>query len=162
MKSDAIIREQLRALLRGGNAHMSFDEVIEKFPLGKINAKLPNFNYTPWHLLEHMRIVQWDILEFIQNPEHVSPDYPSGYWPPEESTATAAQWKKTITAFSAGLKSAQGLVKNSHTDFFSPIPHAKDYTVFREMLLIADHNAYHIGEIATMRQVMNIRPASGW
>ncbi len=162
MKPDAVIREQLFALLRGGNAHMSFDEVVEKFPLGKINAKLPNFTYTPWRLLEHMRIVQWDILEFVKTPGHVSPDYPSGYWPPEESTATGPQWKKTITAFRAGLKSAQELVKNPGTDFFSPIPHAKDYTVFREMLLIADHNAYHIGEIAAMRRVMNIRSASGW
>jgi hypothetical protein len=155
---DKIIREQLLALLEGGNAHMGFADAVSGFPLKEINRRLPNASYTVWHLLEHMRIAQWDILEFVRNPDHVSPEFPTGYWPRPGEVATAAQWKKTIREFSADLAAVKDLLKNTGTDFFKPIPHAKDYTVFREVLLAADHNAYHIAEIVTIRRLLNIKP----
>ena len=155
MNTDKVLREQLLALLRGGNAHLGFDDAVADFPLEHINTKPPNVSYTPWHLLEHIRIAQWDILEFIRNPDHVSPGWPEGYWPSPEEQADKARWEQTIAEFRADMKAIEGLVTDPHTDFFTPLPHAPGYTIFREILLVADHNAYHIGEFAILRQVMD-------
>jgi hypothetical protein len=155
MSSDKVMREQLLALLRGGNAHLGFDDAVANFPLEHINTKPPNVSYTPWHLLEHIRIAQWDILEFVRNPNHVSPSWPEGYWPAPDEQADEARWQKTIEDFRVDLRAIQDLVTDPNMDFFSPIPHASAYTIFREILLVADHNAYHIGEFAILRQVMD-------
>lgn len=160
--SDKVIREQLLGLLKGGNAHMSFDEAIKDFPAKYFNWKPPNVSYTFWHLLEHIRIAQWDILNFILSPEHVSPDWPDEFWPAEDKRADKAQWQRTIRDFRADFKSIQDIVKDPKTDFLAPIPHAEDYNIFREVLLVADHNAYHIGEFIILRQVMNIPPPEKW
>jgi hypothetical protein len=158
MKADQVLRDQLLALLKGGNAHMPFDRAVSGFPMEEINHRLPNATYTVWHLLEHLRIVQWDILEFVRNPNHVSPEFPAGYWPAVNEMATPGRWKKTITGFRADLKAMEELVLDPKTRFFSPIPHAKNYTVLREVLLAADHNAYHTAEIVTLRRVLNLKP----
>ena len=158
MKSEKRIRTELLALLRGGNAHMTFEEVIADFPAEYINRKAPNVPYSFWHFLEHLRIAQWDILEFIRNPDHASPDYPEGYRPRPDELATEAGWLRTVNDFRADLQALQDLVADPGTDLFGPLPHAKDYTIFRELLTVADHNAYHIAEIAMLRQVMDIWP----
>ena len=158
MKPDEVVRKELLRLLEGGNAHMSFDEVIDDFPLDYINSKVPNSPYSFWHFVEHLRIAQWDILEFIRNPHHVSPDYPEGYRPAKEDKADEKQWGKSIDEVRADLECLRQIVKDPKTDLFGPIPHARHYTIFREIVLAADHNAYHIGELAIMRQVMNIWP----
>jgi hypothetical protein len=158
MKADKVIRGELLALLQGGNAHMGFADAVSEFPLKEINRRLPNASYTVWHLLEHMRIAQWDILEFVRNPDYVSPDFPDGYWPGPDERATPVKWKKTIGEFKADLEAFEGIVKDPKTDFFNPIPHAKDYTVFREVLLAADHNAYHVAEIVSIRRLLNMKP----
>ena len=160
MDKDRIIREQLIALLDGGNSHMDFEGVIADFPLQFINSKAPGVPYSPWHFLEHMRIAQWDILEFIRNPAHVSPDYPEGYRPRADEIADEARWHKTIKDFKADLRELQNMVVDPGTDLYSPIPHARDYTIFREILVVADHNGYHIGELAMLRQVMDLWPES--
>lgn len=160
MDPDKVVREQLLYLLRGGNAHVSFDQAVAEFPLEHINSRAPHVSYTPWHLLEHVRIAQWDILEFIRDPDHVSPQWPEGYWPPGDEQADEVKWEKTIGAFRADHGALQDLVEDPTTDLFAPLPHAKDYTVLREILLVADHNAYHIGEFAILRQVMGTWPAS--
>ncbi|MFQ5436216.1 MAG: DinB family protein [Anaerolineae bacterium] len=160
MNSDKVLREQLLALLRGGNAHLGFENAIAEFPPAHINTRPPNVPYTPWHLLEHIRIAQWDILEFIRNPDHVSPKWPQGYWPPQDAKADEVDWEKTIRDFRAGLQTLQDIVRDPATDFFAPIPHAKSYTIFREILLVADHNAFHIGEFSILRQVMETWPAN--
>ncbi len=157
-----VVKDELLALLRGGNAHMGFDDAIADFPIEAINKKARHVNYTFWHLLEHMRIAQWDILEFVINPDHVSPEYPEGFWPRGNTKATEKLWNKTIASFRSDLKAVQKLVSNPQTDFFSPIPHAKDYNVFREVLLVADHNAYHVSEILALRQVISISPKNKW
>jgi hypothetical protein len=159
---DSIIRTQLLHLLRGGNAHMSFDEVVAGFPLKYINVKPPHLNYSVWHLLEHMRIAQRDILEFIKKPDYSSPDWPDEYWPPPDKRAGKSEWDKSVKAFRADLRSVQDLVRDPGTAFFESIPHAKKYTIFREILLVADHNAYHIGELAALRQVLGIKPPDSW
>jgi hypothetical protein len=137
---------------------MSIDDALSGFPLKDINRKIPHASYTVWHLLEHMRIAQKDILGFTINPDHVSPEFPGGYWPKEDETATVRQWKKTLADIREDLNAVKDLVKDPKTDFFGPIPHAKDYTVFRELLLVADHNAYHAGELVTLRRVLNMKP----
>jgi DinB superfamily len=158
MNGDKVMRKELLALLRGGEAHMGFERAVSGFPMKDINNEVPNGGYLVWHLLEHMRIAQWDILEFVRNPDHVSPDFPEGYWPRPDETATPAIWKKTVKNISADLKAVQDLVENPKTDFFSPMPHAKSHTIFREILLVADHNAYHISEFVSLRRVLNMKP----
>ena len=159
MKADELVREELLELLDGGNAHMSFSEAIADFPLGYINSKPPNSPYSFWHFVEHLRIAQGDILEFIRSPRHVSPKYPEGYRPRPEEKTDAKGWRKSIEGVLADLEALQEIVRNPKTDLFAPLPHAPGYTVFREVVLAADHNAYHIGELAIMRQVMGIWPA---
>ena len=158
MNTDKIIREELLALLRGGNAHMTFDDAVSGFPMADINRKVPHGNYTVWHLLDHMRIAQWDILEFVRDPHHVSPDFPGGYWPAPGKQATQAEWEKSVEAFRADLAAMQQIVKSTRTDLFGPIPHAKEYVIFREILLVADHNAFHVGELVALRRVLNMMP----
>ena len=158
MDTDSIIRKELHSLLKGGNAHMTFDNAVSDFPMKDINKRVPNGSYTVWHLLEHMRIAQWDIVGFVRNPDHVSPGFPDGYWPRVDEMATPALWNESIKGVRDDLKAAMELVRDAQTDLFSPIPHAKDYTIFREMLLVADHNAYHIAELVSLRRVLNMKP----
>jgi hypothetical protein len=152
--TEKALRDQIRALLRGGNAHMSFDEAVADFPREHINAFPPQVPYTLWHLLEHLRITQWDILTFILDPQHVSPSWPSGYWPASDATADEAAWQKTIASFHADLHKLLALLDDPQTDLYSPLPHGDGQNILREFLLVADHNAYHIGEFAILRQVM--------
>lgn len=159
MKPDQLIRKELLALLRGGHAHMEFDEAVDRFPMDHINRKAPHIPYSAWHFLEHMRIAQWDILEFIRNPKHVSPDYPEGYRPRQDKHADEAQWTRTVQAFRNDLKDLEAIVEDRSQDLFAPLPHAKSYTIFREILTAADHNAYHIGEFALLRQALQAWPA---
>jgi len=158
MDKDKVMRKELIALLRGGEAHMGFEHAVAGFPMKGINTRVPNGNYMVWHVLEHMRIAQWDILEFVRNPDHVSPDFPEGYWPGPDEEATPAVWKKIVKNIGADLKAVQDIVENPKTDFFGPIPHAKSHTIFREILLVADHNACHLSELVTLRRVLNLKP----
>ena len=158
MDSDHIVREQLLALLKGGNAHMGFEAAIAEFPMDRINEFPPGCTYSAWHLLEHLRIAQWDILEFIRDPAHESPEWPSGYWPESGAEADAARWDQTIQEFQSDLKDLTALVEAPEVDLYEDLPHAEGYTVLREVLVVADHNAYHIGEFAILRQVMGTWP----
>jgi hypothetical protein len=158
VSTDQVLGEQLLALLEGGQAHMSFDDAVAGFPLKEINHKVPNASYTVWQVLEHMRRTQRDIRLFVEDPDYVSPDFPSGYWPQEDEEATPAQWKKTIEGIRSDLEAVKGWVQDPKTDFCSPIPHAPGYTVLREVLLVADHNAWHTSELVILRRVLNLKP----
>ncbi len=159
MESEHVAREELIALLEGGNAHMGFDDVIADFPLEHINSKPLNNPYSFWHFLEHIRIAQWDILEFIRNPDHISPSYPEGYHRRPDEKTDQSGWEESASAIRRDLEDLKGIVR-SRIDLFSAIPHAPNYTYLREILLAADHNAYHVGELAMMRQTMDIWPAN--
>jgi len=154
MDMDTAVREQLQELLQGGDAHMAFDEAVAKFPREHMNTKPPNIPFTPWHLLEHIRLAQWDILEFIRNPQYISPTWPEGYWPVEDAQADEHAWEKTLASFRADLQSLQEMVADPAVNLFEPIPHGNGQNILREILVVADHNAYHIGEFATLREVM--------
>jgi hypothetical protein len=159
MDEQSVLRQQLLALLRGGQAHMGFEEVIADFPMSLINARPPHVTYTPWHLIEHIRIAQWDILEFVRNPAHVSPEWPKGYWPDPAQQATPVDWDHTITLFRQDLKGVETLVTDPGTDFYQVIPHGSGQTILREILLVGDHNAYHIGELGILRQILQAWPS---
>ena len=158
MNGDEILRSQLLALLKGGNAHMGFDEAVANFPMEFINQRPPNVTYTPWHLLEHIRRTLHDILEFVRDPNYVSPEWPVGYWPAPNASATPEQWNQTIQSFHADMKAIEDMVADPNTPILAELPHAPGYTMLREVLLVADHNAYHIGEFAILRQVMGTWP----
>jgi hypothetical protein len=153
-EQERVLREHLRALLEGGHAHMTFEDAVANFPRQDMNTNPPHVPYTPWHVIEHLRITQWDILEFIRNPEHISPDWPEGYWPPKDAKADAATWDQTIASFLADLQALREMATDPSVDLYTPIPHGSGQTILREILLVADHNAYHIGEFAILRQVM--------
>ena len=159
MTTEHDLREHVLQLLRGGNAHLTFEDAVTGFPLDRINDRPPHVPYSPWHLLEHIRIAQWDILEFVRNPAHVSPEWPRGYWPDPAATADAARWQQTLRAFREDMAALEALAKDDSVDLGAPLPHAPGYTLLRELLLVADHNAYHLGEFAILRQVMGTWPA---
>jgi DinB superfamily len=139
-------------------AHMSLDEAVADFPAGHINTKPPNLPYSFWHILEHIRIAQRDLLEYARNPEHVSPEWPEGYWPAPDATADAAGWKRTIAAIKSDLRRMDRLLIDDGVDIFAPVPFADNKSVLRCAFLVLDHNAYHLGEFAILRQVMQLWP----
>jgi hypothetical protein len=153
MSEDEVVRNQLLALLRRGNAHMSFDEAVADFPPDRINHRPPNVPYTPWHLLEHIRITQWDILEFMRDPDYVSPEWPTGYWPDPDQKADASQWAATIERYRADVEALQEIVTDPATDLYAAMPQGEKYNILREILTVADHTSYHVGEFAILRQV---------
>ena len=154
------MRDHLLKLLSGEGAHLTFDDAVEDYPQDYINIRPPNVLYTPWHLIEHMRIAQRDILEFIRNPEHVSPEWPVEYWPAVDAAAGENGWDQTIASYRADLEEMKKLVRAPEADFLAEFPHAPGYNLLREILTVADHNAYHTGELAILRQVMSTWPES--
>lgn len=154
MNADQALREQLLALLRGGNAHLTLDHAVTDFPPEHYNTRAPNVDYTFWALLEHLRIAQWDILDFIRNPDYTMPNWPDDYWPAPDTVADEAAWQSTLDGFRADMAALEALVEDPATDLTADLPHAPGYSILREILLVADHNAYHLGEFAILRSVM--------
>jgi DinB superfamily len=140
------------------SAHMSVDEAVADFPTAQINTKPPNLPYSFWHILEHIRIAQWDLLEYVQNSKHVSPGWPEGYWPAPDATTDAAGWKRTIAAIKADLGRMERRLADPDVDVFAPVPFANGKSIVRCAFLAVDHNSYHLGEFAILRQVMQLWP----
>ena len=158
MAGSDVLREQLLALLDGRGAHMPFDAAVADFPDDAINRRPPNVPYTPWHLLEHIRIAQSDILDYIVNRTYLAPTWPEEYWPALDATATPEQFSQTIAAFKADREVLHSLVADPATDLLATIPNTPGHTILREVRVVADHNAYHVGEFAILRQVMGTWP----
>ena len=154
MDKEDSVRKHVLYLLRGGGAHMSFEDFAGSFPADLCNRKIDGLPYTAWQVLEHMRLAQWDILEFSRDGSHVSPEFPKGYWPEPEEPGTPALWQKTIDDFQIDLKQMEALVEDASTDLYAKIPHGDGQTILREALLIADHNAYHLGALAVMARIV--------
>ena len=153
--SDAAIRKQLINLLTKQQAHQSLDDAVKNFPAKDYNTRPPNVEYTFWHLLEHLRITQWDILDYCRNPNYRAIEWPRQYWPAHDAMTDAAGWQHTIDQFHTDLDELVAIVKNPKTDLYSSIPHGYDgHNILREILVVADHNAYHIGEFGILRQVV--------
>ncbi len=154
MASDKALREHLVELLTGGHAHLDFEKAIADLPVKLRGAKPPGLPHTPWRLLEHMRIAQWDILRFSVDPAHVSPEFPDGYWPSGDAPPDSHAWDRSVASFRADLQAMKDLVGNTETDLFKSIPHGQGQTILREALLVADHNAYHLGQLVTVRRLI--------
>ena len=148
------VREQIINLLKGGQAHLTLDDTLKGFPEKLRGVKPPGAPHSAWQLLEHLRIAQWDILEFSRDAKHVSPKWPEGYWPTSDKPPTDAQWKKSISAIKEDLQAMQRLVEDPRTDLYSKIPHGTGQNILREALLIADHNAYHLGQLLLVRRLL--------
>jgi hypothetical protein len=158
---DRALREHLLYLLGGGGAHLSFDAAVAGLPAELHGARVAGVPHTPWRLLEHLRIAQWDILEFSRNPRHVSPPFPEGYWPAGDAPPDAGAWDRSVAGFRADLKAMQDLVADPATDLFARIPHGEGQTILREALLVADHNAYHLGQLVVVRRALGAWPEGG-
>ncbi len=154
MKESDALRQHVLDLLRSKNAHADFDAAVANFPSNLRGKKPPGAPHTAWQLVEHLRIAQWDILEFSRNPKHISPDWPKGYWPKTEKPPSAAAWNNSIRSFRADLIGMAKLVADKKSDLFVPIPHGDGQTLLREALLVADHNAYHVGQIVLLRRLL--------
>jgi hypothetical protein len=155
------LREHVLYLLRGGGAHLSFDKAVADIPAALRGRAIPRVPHSPWRLLEHLRIAQWDILEFSRNPQHVSPPWPDGYWPSSDVPPDDRAWFQAVDAFRADLAAMCTLVANPMTDLFAPIPHGDGQTILREALLVADHNAYHLGQLVVVRRLLDCWPDQG-
>ena len=152
--NEAALRKQLLALLAGEGAHMTLEEAVADFPDEAINSRPPNVDYSPWQLLEHIRLTQADILEYVVNPDYVEMSWPDDYWPAPEATATPEQFAATIQGCLADRKALADLVSDPDYDVFAEIPNTRGNTLLREVRIAADHTAYHVGEFAILRQVM--------
>jgi hypothetical protein len=154
------LRRHLTELLNGGQAHTTFDAAVADLPESLRGARPDGLPHTPWRLVEHMRIAQWDILEFSRNAAHVSPTFPDGYWPTDDAPDSPSDWDRSVTAFRDDLRAMCDLVTDPATDLFAPIPHGDGQTVLREALLVADHNSYHLGQLVAVRRLLGAWPGA--
>ena len=154
MNQDEILRYNLLALLTGMSARTSFDDCVRNFPMNRINENFPNADYTPWDLLEHTRLAQEDILDFIKNPEYKHREFPKDYWPPKGKQITPADWEKTVNGYKKDLENLENMVKDPETDLYHLIPWGTGQTFLREIITVSNHSDFHLGEFAIMRQAM--------
>src|SRR5713101_3618646 len=153
-KTDPLCNHVLE-LLRGGHAHVDLETALKGLPARLRGKKPKGAEHTLWQLLEHIRIGQWDILEFSRNPKHVSPPWPKGYWPATEAPPSASAWNNSLRRVREDLKAMEKLVASAKTDLLAKIPHGNGQTILREALLLADHNAYHVGQMVLLRRLLD-------
>lgn len=151
---EKLLRRQVVDLLTSKNAHADFNAAVEDLPELLRGKRPEGADHSPWELVEHLRIAQWDILEFSMDAAHQSPRWPEGYWPKSPAPASPAEWEKSVREFRRDLKRFAELVADESTDLFAKIPHGDGQTVLREALLAADHNAYHIGQLVLVRKLL--------
>lgn len=153
---DSRIREHVAKLLSGSDAHLDFDDTVSRFPV-ELRTVIPRgAAHSAWQLLEHLRIAQWDILEFSRNPNHVSPTFPDGYWPSGDIAPDEDAWEKSVSAFRADREALQALIANEATDLLTPIPHGTGQTILRECFVVAKHNSYHLGQMVLLRRLLGV------
>lgn len=155
---DRDLRQQLVYLLKGGGAHVHFMDALDDFPPGKYGTFANALPHTGWQLLEHVRIAQWDIVDFSKNSKHVSPDFPGGYWPKTPAPPNDEAWDESVAAFQRDMNEMVRLVQNPRTDLFAKLPHGQGQTILREALLLADHNSYHLGQLVDLRRALGAWP----
>ncbi len=161
MSQDQSLRKHILYLLRGGGAHLGFDEAFDGIPGRLRGVKPAGAAHTAWQLVEHLRLAQWDILEFSRNPGHESPKFPEGYWPANEAPPDDAAWERSVAAIYADLEAMCALVEDPARDLFARINHPEakvEHTLLREALLVADHNSYHLGQLVLLRRLLRAWP----
>jgi DinB superfamily len=160
MKPNDVLVRHLLELLQKGNAHTTFDEAVKGVPIAKAGERPPACPHSPWELLEHLRIAQHDILKFSEGPGWKSPKWPEGYWPKSPKPAGAAEWRQSVSAFRADLGAFGKLLHKRAAGLEEPFAWGDGQTLLREALLIADHNAYHIGQLVLVRRMLGIWPGA--
>ncbi|HEV8432583.1 MAG TPA: DinB family protein [Thermoanaerobaculia bacterium] len=152
--SDSDLREHLVELLDGGHAHIRFDDAVKDFPRELRGVRPDGCPHSAWELLEHLRIAQWDILEFSRDANHVSPDFPSGYWPAGVAPPDDAAWDASVAKFRRDLHALEDVARDTSVDLYAKIPYGDGQTILREILVAADHNAYHLGQFMIVRRAL--------
>ncbi len=147
-----IIIDELTKLLLGGNAHATFQKAVKNLKPELRGVKAPNMPYSIWQLVEHIRIAQWDMMQFCKDADHKSPNWPDDYWPKDSTPEDESVWKDSLLQIDSDLDEFIELLE--HSDIYQPLPHGTGQNILREALQIADHNAYHIGEIIAVRRVL--------
>jgi len=158
--SDDALREHLRELLDWQDAHVDFESAVEKIAPKFRGAAPEGLPFSPWQLLEHLRITQHDILDFCLNPEYRERAWPKEYWPAEAGPTTEAAWDESMAHYRSDREALKRLAADSSIDLFARIPHGTGQTYLREILLVVDHNAYHVGQLVLVRRGLGIWPAS--
>jgi DinB family protein len=148
------LRTELDRLLSGKGAHADFAAAITDFPPRLRGVRPQNAAHSAWEVLEHLRIAQWDMLEFSRDSKHVSPEWPSGYWPGSAEPESDAAWERSVKAFQRDLAAARKMVADPKSDLFTPFAHGDGQTLLREALQMADHIAYHVGELIVLRRLL--------
>jgi hypothetical protein len=151
---DTSLRKHLLELLAGGQAHATFDAAVKNLPLALRGKRPKGAEHSPWEMLEHLRIAQWDILDFTRNPNYLHRPWPESYWPATAGPPDEKAWDKSVRAFRRDLKAISDLVADPATDLHAKIPHGNGQTILREVLLVADHNAYHLGQLVLQRRLL--------
>ncbi len=151
---DKLLREHVVYLLTGGGAHATFDDAVKSLPEKLRGIKPQGLPHSAWMLLEHLRLAQWDILEFSRNPKYKAAKWPEDYWPKKEAPASSAAWVKSIQRFRDDLMEMKELVENPKTDLFALIAWGDGQTILREALLVADHNSYHVAQLIDVRRLL--------
>jgi hypothetical protein len=154
MDHDAALRTHLVKLLTGSEAHADFEAAVKGLP-AELRGKTPKgAEHSPWELIEHLRIAQWDILDFSRNPKYKHQKWPEDYWPKSPAPPDNSAWEHSIKEFRKDLKEFCALIEDKSTDLYAKIPHGEGQTILREALLIADHNGYHVGQLILVRQLL--------
>jgi hypothetical protein len=156
-----IIRKQLIETVEGKVSHIPFSRAIHQFPFDLAGKKVRNLDHTGWSLVYHMWIAQYDILEFSRDPDYESPVYPKGYWPASLKPASLTEWKETIEGIATDLGEMIALIRDPKNDLFAPFPWGSGQTLFREAIILAGHNSYHIGQLIAIRQMLGV-PVRDW
>ena len=158
MPQNDALRDHLKKVLDWHDAHVSFDNAIKGIEEKKRGMQPQGVPYSPWQLLEHLRLSQHDILDFCVNPAYEEKKWPDEYWPKSAAPANDAAWNDSIAAFKADLEAFKRLAADDSIDLFAKIPHGQGQTYLREILLVADHNAYHVGQLVTIRRLLDAWP----
>jgi hypothetical protein len=154
MPDDTALRQQLVKLLTSGEAHADFDSAVTGLPAELLGRVPEGGEHSPWQLLEHMRIALWDIYEYSRSAAHKSPEWPKDYWPRHAAPTHESDWEKSVKAYRELIQAMSDLVSDERVDLFAKIPHGDGQTILREVLLVADHNAYHLGQLVMVRKLL--------
>lgn len=153
MNTDKLLREAITNYLENPHTHKTLEEIVKDFPEKLINTVPDGVPYSFWQMLEHIRVSQFDMVDFIQNPNYKEMKWPEDYWPGKNEMATKQIWDNAVKQYSEDLKTLQKIVNDPESDLFAPIKHGNGQTIFREILQIIDHASYHIGEFVVMARI---------
>jgi len=147
-----VLRKHLIESLTGEKAHITFDRVLEDFPTAAINNKVDGIPHSPYDLVEHMRLAQADIIDFVRNPNYREMNWPDDYWPKDK--ANEEDWNRSIQNFLKDRDELTHIIEDDSVNLFAPLPHAQDYNIFREIIIMANHHSYHTGQLMQLKRAL--------